>query len=146
MTLIFEVKAIVFQSGPGSHPDQQPYITVWQDLVQNPPSWVKPWILQRSSGSWALTLCKTKMKPKALPETEPPLQRTAPPTFIPNLKGLLSGHSLLPLRPIFCLRRSLGLSLGLLEAQSEDGRLGAGANEPRVPQQMELLTPLLLFL
>ena len=29
LTLIFEVKAIVFQRGPGSHRDQQPY------LVQN---------------------------------------------------------------------------------------------------------------
>ena len=27
------VKAIVFQEGPGSHPDQQPYITVWEDLA-----------------------------------------------------------------------------------------------------------------
>jgi hypothetical protein len=27
LTLIFEVKAIVFQSTPGSYPDQQPYIT-----------------------------------------------------------------------------------------------------------------------
>ena len=31
LTLIFEVKAIVFQSGPGSHLDQQPY------LIQNSP-------------------------------------------------------------------------------------------------------------
>ena len=27
------VKAIVFQEGPGSHPDQQPYIMVWEDLA-----------------------------------------------------------------------------------------------------------------
>ena len=27
------VKAVVFQEGPGSHPDQQPYITVWEDLA-----------------------------------------------------------------------------------------------------------------
>lgn len=37
LTIIFEVKATVFQKGLGSHPDQQPYITVWQDLVQDPP-------------------------------------------------------------------------------------------------------------
>ena len=40
LIIIFEIKAIVFQEGPGSHPDQQPYITVWQDLVQDPPPWV----------------------------------------------------------------------------------------------------------
>jgi hypothetical protein len=51
LTLIFKVKAIVFQDGPRSHTDQQPYITVWQDLVQNPPPWVKPWIPQQKSGS-----------------------------------------------------------------------------------------------
>ena len=56
LTLIFEVKAIVFQNGPGSHPAQQPYITVWQDLVQNPLPWIKPWIPQHRSGSRALTL------------------------------------------------------------------------------------------
>ena len=27
------VKAVVFQEGPGSHPVQQPYITVWEDLA-----------------------------------------------------------------------------------------------------------------
>jgi hypothetical protein len=56
LTLILEVKAIVFQSGPESHPDQQPYIIVWKDLVQNPPPWIKPWIPESKSGSQALTL------------------------------------------------------------------------------------------
>jgi hypothetical protein len=32
------VKAIVFQEGPGSHPDQQSYITVWEDLARYPPT------------------------------------------------------------------------------------------------------------
>jgi hypothetical protein len=36
------VKAVVFQEGPGLHPDQQPYITVWEDLVRFPPVWVLP--------------------------------------------------------------------------------------------------------
>ena len=86
-TLIFEVKAIVFQSGPGSHPDQQPYITVWQDLVQNPLPWIKPWIPQHRSGSRVLTLQEAKMKPQAPPETEPPFQPTAPPKIYPEIEG-----------------------------------------------------------
>jgi hypothetical protein len=45
LTVIFEIKAVFFQDEPGSHLDQQPYITVWQNFVQNPPPWVKPWIL-----------------------------------------------------------------------------------------------------
>ena len=52
LTIIFEIKAIVFQEGPGSHPDQQPYIiTVWQDMVQNTPPWVKSWVLEQKPGS-----------------------------------------------------------------------------------------------
>jgi hypothetical protein len=38
------IKAVVFQEGPGSHPDQQPYITVWEDLAQYLPLWVRPFL------------------------------------------------------------------------------------------------------
>ena len=31
------MRAIVFQEGPETHPDQQLYITVWEDLVRFPP-------------------------------------------------------------------------------------------------------------
>ncbi|KAK1327392.1 LOW QUALITY PROTEIN: hypothetical protein QTO34_014196 [Cnephaeus nilssonii] len=46
LSVIFAVKDIVFQKEPGAHPDQQPYIVVWQDLVQNPPPWVRPWVVK----------------------------------------------------------------------------------------------------
>lgn len=39
LSLIFAVKCLVFQE-VGGHPDQVPYVIVWQDLVQNPPPWV----------------------------------------------------------------------------------------------------------
>lgn len=42
--IILAVKAIIFQTGPGSHPDQEPYILTWQDLAEDPPPWVKPWL------------------------------------------------------------------------------------------------------
>jgi hypothetical protein len=42
LPIIYAVKCIVFQN-PGGHPDQVPYILVWQDLVQNLPPWLKPW-------------------------------------------------------------------------------------------------------
>lgn len=63
LDVICAVKDIIFQREPGSHPDQQPYITVWQDLVQDPPPWVQPWIPPKS-GSRVLTLQKSKMEPK----------------------------------------------------------------------------------
>ena len=31
---------------PLGHPDQTPYILVWQDLVENPPAWLKPFVFQ----------------------------------------------------------------------------------------------------
>ena len=35
--IILAVKAIIFQTGPGSHPDQEPYILTWQNLTEDPP-------------------------------------------------------------------------------------------------------------
>ena len=32
--------------GLSGHPDQTPYILVWQDLVENPPAWLRPFIPQ----------------------------------------------------------------------------------------------------
>ncbi|XP_077900711.1 uncharacterized protein LOC144376463 isoform X3 [Ictidomys tridecemlineatus] len=37
--LIRKIRDIVFQPGPHSHPDQQPYILTWQDLCESPPPW-----------------------------------------------------------------------------------------------------------
>ncbi|XP_054571379.1 uncharacterized protein LOC129148940 [Eptesicus fuscus] len=55
LPLIREVRNLVFQPGRHGHPDQEPYILVWQDLCENPPVWVKPFLppdsLSRSSVS-----------------------------------------------------------------------------------------------
>lgn len=49
LAITFEIKAIVFQEGLRSYSDQQPYITVWQDLV-------KPWLRGQKPGSQVLAL------------------------------------------------------------------------------------------
>nr|XP_034342656.1 protein transport protein sec31-like [Arvicanthis niloticus] len=92
------VKAIVFQEGPGSHPDQQPYILVWEDLTRYPPPWAKPWITRRPPNSKVLTIReeaekKNKSKPskeeastlpkpipKIYPEIEEPPEWPSSPT------------------------------------------------------------------
>ncbi|XP_066889621.1 uncharacterized protein [Kogia breviceps] len=38
------VKSRVFNTGPHGHPDQTPYILVWEDLVLSPPPWVRPFV------------------------------------------------------------------------------------------------------
>ncbi|XP_073856232.1 uncharacterized protein [Macaca fascicularis] len=40
----YQVKATVMDPGPHGHPDQVAYIITWEDLVRNPPSWVKPFL------------------------------------------------------------------------------------------------------
>ena len=42
--IIQAVKERVLTPSPG-HPDQTPYILVWQDLVRNPSEWLKPFVL-----------------------------------------------------------------------------------------------------
>lgn len=44
LPIILQVKATVMDPGPHGHPDQVAYIITWEDLVRNPPSWVKPFL------------------------------------------------------------------------------------------------------
>ena len=46
--IIQAVKERVLTPSPAGHPDQTPYILVWQDLVRNPPEWLKPFVLTPS--------------------------------------------------------------------------------------------------
>ena len=36
---------------PWGHPGQVPYVMVWQDLVENPPKWLKPFVYKLPSSS-----------------------------------------------------------------------------------------------
>ena len=99
----------------------------------------KPWIPQQRSGSRVLTLLETKVKPKGSSQKGASSSTHSSPKSLPLCPNFYSGWF-----PLLC--RSLRLALGSLEAQPEDWLPGPRANKPRVPQQMELLAPLLLFL
>ena len=45
LPIIIKVKSKIFLPGRSGHPDQIPYILVWQDLVENPPPWLTPFVL-----------------------------------------------------------------------------------------------------
>lgn len=63
LNLILTVKSKVFQQ-QGGHPDQVPYIIVWQDLVQNPPSWVKPFRFSLMiTGQWWQSSSQQRQQP-----------------------------------------------------------------------------------
>uniref|UniRef100_A0A8C7EYI2 CCHC-type domain-containing protein n=1 Tax=Neovison vison TaxID=452646 RepID=A0A8C7EYI2_NEOVI len=64
INVILQVKDRVFNRGPQGHPDQVPYIVVWESLVEDPPPWVSPF---------------AHPKPKPLPDPAPSPTPSAPP-------------------------------------------------------------------
>ncbi|MEJ1283826.1 hypothetical protein NN561_014801 [Cricetulus griseus] len=78
LSIISAVKQIIFQA-TGGHPDQVPYIIVWQDLVQNPPPWMKPW----TSGIGTATVAVAA--PKVPPSDSPAPTPTATPRIYPEI-------------------------------------------------------------
>ena len=51
---------------PWGHPDQVPYVMVWQDLVENPPKCLKPFVHKPSSSNSQVLVMETppRRKPK----------------------------------------------------------------------------------
>ena len=72
------VKAIVFQEGSGSYPDQQPYITVWEDLARFPPAWVRPFLPPLRPGTKVLTVRENAEKEKLKPFPEGASEKSTP--------------------------------------------------------------------
>uniref|UniRef100_A0A5F9C624 CCHC-type domain-containing protein n=1 Tax=Oryctolagus cuniculus TaxID=9986 RepID=A0A5F9C624_RABIT len=76
LPLIHRVKEAVFQPGRHGHPDQQPYIMVWQDLCENPPNWVRPFLLPvptSQASTPAIVLPAKILSPPAAPSPSPPV-------------------------------------------------------------------------
>ena len=63
---------------PGGHPDQVPYVMVWQDLVENPPKWLKPLVhkLPNSSNSQVLVMENPPEETKKKEDPKPILQKS----------------------------------------------------------------------
>nr|XP_040127527.1 pollen-specific leucine-rich repeat extensin-like protein 2 isoform X2 [Ictidomys tridecemlineatus] len=76
--LIRKVRDIVFQPGPHSHPDQQPYILTWQDLCESPPPWVKSFLVPAPAPTPSPTILSLKLS------APPPL----PPSVLPGSQDL----------------------------------------------------------
>ena len=57
-SIIQAVKEKITAPHPWGHLDQVPYVMVWQDLVENPPKWLKPFVhkLPSSSSSQVLVM------------------------------------------------------------------------------------------
>ena len=81
LPIIAKVKSKIFLPGREGHPDQSPYILVWQNLVEDPPPWLAPFL---SSGTCKVLAMRTADPPK--PKT--PSAPLYP--VLPNSQDLLS--------------------------------------------------------
>ncbi|CAK7318078.1 Gag polyprotein [Vulpes lagopus] len=62
------VKAVAFRDKPDSHSDQVPYILIWQDIIENPPPWLKPFLPPKAGPTEILALQKAKKETDSMPE------------------------------------------------------------------------------
>ena len=68
-SIIQAVKEKIMAPDPWGHPDQVPYVMVWQDLVVNPPKWLKPFIHRPPSSSNSQVLVRKTPPPQRKPKT-----------------------------------------------------------------------------
>ncbi|XP_038397692.1 uncharacterized protein LOC119872662 isoform X1 [Canis lupus familiaris] len=51
LPIILQVKAVIFRNKPDGHRDQMPNILAWQDMIENSPPWLKPFLLPKAHNS-----------------------------------------------------------------------------------------------
>ena len=57
---------------PWGHPDQVPYVMVWQDLMEDPPKWLKPFVRKPLSSSNSQVLVMKTPPPEKTKKKEDP--------------------------------------------------------------------------
>ena len=119
-SIIQPVKGKIMAPDPWGHLDQVPYVMVWQDLVENPPKWLKPFIhkLPSSSSSQVLVMETPQEVTKKKVDPKPVLQESSypnlmdleteirPPPYVPPLQFSLRREA--PMGELRGLRRPMG--------------------------------------
>ena len=67
-SIIQAVKEKIMAPDPWGHPDQVPYVMVWQNLVENPPKWLKPFVHKPPSSSNSQVLVMETPPPQRKPK------------------------------------------------------------------------------
>ena len=67
-SIIQAVKEKIMAPDPWGHPGQVPYVMVWQDLVENPPKWLKPFVHKPPSSSNSQVLVMETPPPQRKPK------------------------------------------------------------------------------
>ena len=83
-SIIQAVKEKIMAPDPWGHPDQVPYVMVWQDLVENPPKWLKPFVHKppSSSNSQVLVMETPPEETKKKEDPKPVFQESSCPNLI----------------------------------------------------------------
>lgn len=115
---IRRVKGVISRPNQG-HPDQLPYIDTWQDLVETPPSWLKPFLPPSPPPDPVLALQETKKKEEDRRYTQP----SAPPYLV--LQGGTEEELIFP--PPYEPPRGLQRAEPPMLGGGAPGMLGGGA-------------------
>ena len=84
LPLILAVKRCILGAGSKSHTNQVPYIIVWEHLVIDPPSWIRPSI--SFLGPTSMPTLALQDGPEVLPSTDTDLLLDPPPPYPPSLR------------------------------------------------------------
>ncbi|CAD7682222.1 unnamed protein product [Nyctereutes procyonoides] len=99
LPIILQVKAVIFRDKPDGHSDQVPYILIWQDMIESPPLWLKPFLPPKAGPTEILALRKAEKETKSMPQVPlyPPPYRAPPPPSAPPLETLGAAEGAPPL-------------------------------------------------
>ncbi|CAD7679612.1 unnamed protein product [Nyctereutes procyonoides] len=78
------VKSVIFRDKLDGHSDQVPYILIWQDMIKNPPPWLKPFLPPRAGPTEILALWKARKETDPTPQVPlyPVFQDSSPEELI----------------------------------------------------------------
>ncbi|CAD7676209.1 unnamed protein product [Nyctereutes procyonoides] len=84
LPIILQVKTVIFRDKPDGHSDQVPYILIWQDMIENSPPWLKPFLPPKAGPTEILALRKAEKETDSMPEAplRPVFQDSSPEDLI----------------------------------------------------------------
>ncbi|CAK7315349.1 Gag polyprotein [Vulpes lagopus] len=84
LPIILQVKTVILTDKLDGHSDQVPYILICQDMMENPPPWLKPFLPPKAGPTENLALQKAKKEMDPMPEAplHPVFQDSSPKDLI----------------------------------------------------------------
>lgn len=67
LPILLQVKQVIFRPGRQGHPDQIPYVLTWQDLIETPPVWLKPFLHPPMTSTKSVLTLQERESPMGTP-------------------------------------------------------------------------------